>query len=187
MGYRPFVNQGPKIESLQACCYGNRIFFSNVNGPSNHHTKFEAFLIYNQFYKNPKSKRFPHRISWWLAEHNHNTKSREKSLTFKLFITSIINWYIIKKKKQKKLGRVIVWTISIVKKILLPCNMPGRIQFLAHISQLAYIFQHASKDKLQNSKIANLIFVYALSLPLSWHVHIMYTNFITYTLPVRQR
>ena len=39
----PLRNAGKKIEFLEGCYYGNRIFLNNAKGPTNHHVKFEIF------------------------------------------------------------------------------------------------------------------------------------------------
>ena len=41
------------------CCYGNRTFLNNANGPRNHHTKFESFWSTADFIKILKASDFP--------------------------------------------------------------------------------------------------------------------------------
>ena len=86
----PLQNRNQKLNSL-ACWYGNRNFLSNANGPSNHHTKFEIFLIYCWFYKNSKSNWFSHTCIWrlaWMCQPQY--KPLGKSLIFKDFFYT--NW-----------------------------------------------------------------------------------------------
>ena len=60
-------DRGSKVILAFFCCYGNKNFFNNANGRSNHHAKFEIFLSYYWFYKNPRSKPFSHRfVLRWL-------------------------------------------------------------------------------------------------------------------------
>ena len=55
---RNFCEVGAKkLNSARCVAMAMEKFLNNANGPSNHHTKFEIFLIY-WFYKYPKSK-------WW--------------------------------------------------------------------------------------------------------------------------
>ena len=64
-------------------------FLNNANGPNNHHTKFEIFLIYTvDFIKILKASDFPIIIlciyGGWQKRTNHNTNLWE-NLLFQIF------------------------------------------------------------------------------------------------------
>ena len=107
------------------------IFLNNGSGPHNHHTKFEIILIYCWFYKNPKSKWFSHLDLYgsWQKHANHNTNLWKNLLFYK--IRNILG--------KIKLGVVIAWTISIVKKNSVAiATCLEEFDFLAPISQRVY-------------------------------------------------
>ena len=87
---------------------------------------------------------------------------------------------------------MIVWTFSIIKRILLPWQHAWKNSAFGPYfatGLLAYIFQHTSKDKLQNSKIAIKLIAHSYynmipNLVLCTHYHYHYHGIYTLCIQI---